>query len=143
MITSLTNQTVKDIRALSMRKVREEAGLFIAEGLKLVADAIEGGWPIRILVHRAGEDTPMLARALEATRRAGGEVVEVTPEILEKLSRRENPQTVHRRVRAAARADRATFASKPTPCGSASTGCATRAISAPSSAPPTRSAPRA
>ena len=26
-VTSLTNQTVKDIRALSMRKVREEAGL--------------------------------------------------------------------------------------------------------------------
>ena len=40
----------------AMRKVREEAGLFVAEGLKLVADAIDGGWPIRILVHRAGEE---------------------------------------------------------------------------------------
>jgi RNA methyltransferase, TrmH family len=93
-VTSLTNQTVKDIRALSMRKVREEAGLFIAEGLKLVAEAIDGGWPIRILVHLTGEDRPMLTKAIEATRRSGGEVLEVTPEILEKLSRRENPQTV-------------------------------------------------
>jgi RNA methyltransferase, TrmH family len=93
-VTSLTNQTIKDIRALSMRKVREEAGLFIAEGLKLVADGIEGGWPIRILIHRAGEDRPMLAKAIQATRRSGGEVLEVTPEILEKLSRRDNPQTV-------------------------------------------------
>jgi RNA methyltransferase, TrmH family len=93
-VTSLTNQTVKDIRALSMRKVREDAGLFIAEGLKLVADAIEGGWPIRILVHRAGENPPLLGTAIEATRRSGGEILEVTAEILEKLSRRDNPQTV-------------------------------------------------
>lgn len=93
-VTSLTNPLVKDIRALAMRKTREEAGLFVAEGLKLVADAIEGGWPIRVLVHRAGEDKPMLARAIAATHRAGGEVVEVTQDILEKLSRRDNPQTV-------------------------------------------------
>lgn len=93
-ITSLSNPLVKDIRALGMRKVREEAGLFVAEGLKLVADAIEGGWPIRILVHRSGEDRPGLDRAIEATRRAGGEILEVTGEILEKLSRRDNPQTV-------------------------------------------------
>jgi TrmH family RNA methyltransferase len=94
LVTSLTNETVKDIRALAMRKVREEAGLFVAEGLKLVADAIDGGWPIRILVHRSGEDKPMLARAIAATRRAGGDILEVTEEVLEKLSRRDNPQTV-------------------------------------------------
>jgi TrmH family RNA methyltransferase len=94
LVTSLANPLVKDIRALAMRKVREEAGLFVAEGLKLVSEAIEGGWPIRILVHRSGEDRPMLARAIAATRRAGGEVLEVTGEVLEKLSRRDNPQTV-------------------------------------------------
>ena len=97
-ITSLTNPLIKDIRALAMRKVREEAGLFVAEGLKLVADAIDGGWPIRVLIHRAGEDKPemkpMLREAVAATRRGGGEVLEVTTEILEKLSRRDNPQTV-------------------------------------------------
>ncbi|MDQ0472593.1 TrmH family RNA methyltransferase [Labrys wisconsinensis] len=94
LVTSLTNPLIKDIRALGMRKVREEAGLFVAEGLKLVADAIDGGWPIRILVHRSGEQRPMLSEAIAATRRAGGEVLEVTGEILEKLSRRDNPQTV-------------------------------------------------
>ena len=93
-VTSLTNPLIKDIRALEMRKVRQEAGLFVVEGLKLVADAIENGWPIRILVHRTGEDKPMLARAIAATGRAGGDVLEVTGDILEKLSRRDNPQTV-------------------------------------------------
>src|SRR5262249_54390603 len=82
------------IRALSMRKVREEAGLFVTEGLKLVADGIELGWPIRILVHRAGEERPLLARAIEAARRGGGTVLEVSQEVLEKLARRDNPQTV-------------------------------------------------
>jgi TrmH family RNA methyltransferase len=94
LVTSLTNPLIKDIRALGMRKVREDAGLFVAEGLKLVADAIAGGWPIRILVHRSGERKPMLSEAIAATHRAGGEVLEVTSEILEKLSRRDNPQTV-------------------------------------------------
>jgi RNA methyltransferase, TrmH family len=93
-VTSLTNPLVKDIRALAMRKVREEAGLFVAEGLKLVADAIAEGWPIRILVYRSGETRAMLDRAIDATRRAGGDVVEVTADVLEKLSRRDNPQTV-------------------------------------------------
>ena len=31
-ISSLTNQTVKDIRALHMRKEREATGRFLAEG---------------------------------------------------------------------------------------------------------------
>ena len=35
-VTSLTNPLIKDIRALEMRKVRQEAGLFIAEGLPAV-----------------------------------------------------------------------------------------------------------
>jgi TrmH family RNA methyltransferase len=32
-ITSLTNPTVKSVRALHMRKAREESGQFLAEGL--------------------------------------------------------------------------------------------------------------
>ena len=39
-ITSLTNPIVKDIRALAMKKAREETGQFVGEGLKLVTDAV-------------------------------------------------------------------------------------------------------
>ena len=94
-ITSLSNSTVKAVRALHMRKEREESGLFLAEGLKIVTEAIETGHAPRILLHgpeAAGH--PLLQRAADAARSAGGEVVEVTREILEKVSRRENPQTV-------------------------------------------------
>ncbi|HUG63492.1 MAG TPA: RNA methyltransferase, partial [Methylomirabilota bacterium] len=45
-ITSLTNPLVKDIRALALKKHRDETGLFLGEGLKLVTDALEDGWPV-------------------------------------------------------------------------------------------------
>ena len=35
-VTSLANPVIKDIRALTQKKARDESGTFIAEGLKLV-----------------------------------------------------------------------------------------------------------
>jgi TrmH family RNA methyltransferase len=95
LITSLTNPTVKAVRALHMRKEREESGLFLAEGLKIVIEAIDLGHAPHILMY--GPDAashPMLQRAVQATRAAQGEVIEVNREVLEKVSRRDNPQAV-------------------------------------------------
>jgi TrmH family RNA methyltransferase len=94
-VTSLTNPVVKAVRALHMRKARGESGLFLAEGLKLVADGLELGHTPRILLHgpdAAGQ--PLLRRAVNATAQAGGEVLEVSRAVLEKVSRRDNPQAV-------------------------------------------------
>jgi TrmH family RNA methyltransferase len=94
-VTSLTNPVVKAVRALHLRKAREETGQFVAEGLKFVIEAVELGFPPQILLHgREAAGHPLLTRALEATRAAGGEAVEVSRDILEKVSRRDNPQTV-------------------------------------------------
>jgi TrmH family RNA methyltransferase len=94
-VTSLTNPTVKAVRALHLRKARDETGLFVAEGLKIVAEAVDLGRAPRILLHgREAADHPLLRRALQATEAARGEVVEVTEEILAKVSRRDNPQAV-------------------------------------------------
>lgn len=94
-VTSLTNPTVKAVRALHMRKEREETGLFLAEGLKIVIEALEAGRAPKILMHGAdARDHPMLQRAVQETAAAGGEVIEVTRDILEKVSRRDNPQAV-------------------------------------------------
>jgi len=94
-ITSLTNPTVKALRALHMRKAREETGQFLAEGLKIVTEAVELGRAPRILMHGAeAAGHPLLRRAVAATEAAKGEVIEVSHDILEKISRRENPQTV-------------------------------------------------
>ena len=95
LITSLTNDTVKAVRALHMRKEREATGRFLAEGLKFIGEALDQGRAPRLLL--VGEEArphPLLERAKAETRTAGGEVVTVTHAILEKISRRENPQTV-------------------------------------------------
>ena len=94
-ITSLTNPTVKAVRGLHLRKEREESGQFLAEGLKLVIEAMDLGRTPKILMF--GPDAtshPLLRRAIEATQAGGGEVIEVSRDILEKVSRRDNPQAV-------------------------------------------------
>jgi TrmH family RNA methyltransferase len=94
-VTSLSNPTVKAVRALHMRKERDETGLFVAEGLKNVIEGIDTGHAPKILMH--GPDAaehPMMRKAVQATLSARGEVLEVTHDILAKVSRRENPQAV-------------------------------------------------
>jgi TrmH family RNA methyltransferase len=90
-VTSLNNDTVKAVRALHLRKAREESGLFLAEGLKIVTEAVDLGFRPTILMHAAqAAGHPALARAAALA----SETVEVTPAILAKISRRENPQMV-------------------------------------------------
>ena len=94
-VSSLTNRTVKAVRGLHLRKEREDSGLFLSEGLKIVVDAVELGHAPKILMHGPdAADHPQLKRCVEATLAAGGEVIEVTREVLEKVSKRDNPQAV-------------------------------------------------
>ena len=75
-ISSLANPTVKAVRALHLRKAREETGLFLAEGLKIVTEAVEAGRAPRILLYaREAADHPLLKKAAASARSAGGEVV--------------------------------------------------------------------
>ena len=95
LVTSLTNPTVKSVRGLHLRKEREQSGLFVAEGLKIVTEAVELGHAPRILMYgKDAEGRPLLKRAIQATLAARGEVIEVTQDILAKVSRRDNPQAV-------------------------------------------------
>lgn len=95
LVTSLTNPTVKAVRALHQRKARDESGLFVAEGLKNVTEGVETGAAPEILLYgREAADHPLLKAAAQATTTAGGEVIEVTQDILAKVSRRDNPQAV-------------------------------------------------
>ena len=96
-ITSLTNPLVKLARGLHLRKDREATGLFLAEGLKIVTEAVDLGHTPRFLLHGppgGGGEHPVLKRVVAATLAGGGEVLEVSREVLEKIARRDNPQAV-------------------------------------------------
>ncbi|MDD9909905.1 MAG: RNA methyltransferase [Ahrensia sp.] len=98
-ITSTANPRIKAIRALSMKKHREREGLFIAEGLKLAADALEGGWTIRQLIRSKPADTDMeLARRIDdiaaRSRAQGGDIILANAKVLSAITRRDNAQTV-------------------------------------------------
>ncbi len=94
-ITSLSNPVIKNIRALSMKKHRDETGTFLAEGLKLVIDALDLGWTIRTLIYaknQRGKEQVEKIAALTVAR--GGLVLEVSEKVLTAITRRDNPQAV-------------------------------------------------
>jgi RNA methyltransferase, TrmH family len=92
-LASTGNPIVKDLRALSSRKGREDSGLFLAEGLKLALDALDGGWDLRTLVvAKADLANPALARAAARARAAGADIVEASAKVMAAISRRDNPQ---------------------------------------------------
>lgn len=94
-ITSLANPIIKDIRLLEKKRHREETDSFLAEGMKLVIDALDTGWTLKTLIHaRAGrEDARVTALAGRAVA-AGADVVVVPEKILSSITRRDNPQMV-------------------------------------------------
>jgi TrmH family RNA methyltransferase len=94
-VTSLANPIIKDIKALTDKKAREQTGTFLAEGLKLVIDALELGWTIRTLVYaKAAKGKALVEQVATKTVASGGLVLEVSEKVLSSITRRDNPQMV-------------------------------------------------
>ncbi|AMY02367.1 RNA methyltransferase [Mesorhizobium ciceri] len=94
-VTSLANPLVKDIKALAQKKFRDQQNAFMAEGLKLVIDALDLGWQIRTLVFaKAGRGNAAVEKVAARTVAAGGMVLEVSEKVLVAITRRDNPQMV-------------------------------------------------
>ncbi|MCP4318445.1 MAG: RNA methyltransferase [Hyphomicrobiales bacterium] len=94
-ITSLSNPVIKDIRALSLKKNRDRMSSFMAEGLKLIIDALEQGWQIRTLIYsKAAKSNNGVEQAAAKTVALGGLVLEVNDKVLSAITRRDNPQMV-------------------------------------------------
>lgn len=94
-VTSHQNPKIKSIKALEMRKKRKESGQFVAEGLKVIATAMECGHVPDILVFEEGTAERGIGNDLvnwALNHRA--EVLKVPYDIMEKLSGRDNPQSM-------------------------------------------------
>jgi TrmH family RNA methyltransferase len=90
-ITSFSNETVKRLRSLRDKKARRLEGLFLAEGLRIMAEARDAGVLPRIVACSEGELHPLAATIVSETEAAGGEAISVPEEILAKMSGKDNP----------------------------------------------------
>ncbi len=98
-ITSTANPRIKWIKGLGLKKNRVQENLFVAEGLKLVTDAVDGGWTVRMLVHarRLLEDEALnqpIGELAAKVRARGGDVLITSDKVLTSIARRDNPQMV-------------------------------------------------
>jgi len=94
-VTSLANPLVKDIKALALKKFRDQQNAFIAEGLKLVIDALDLGWTIKTLVFaKSALGNQAVEKVASRTVAASGDVLEVSEKVLSAITRRDNPQAV-------------------------------------------------
>ncbi|SFP33216.1 TrmH family RNA methyltransferase [Qipengyuania nanhaisediminis] len=94
-ITGFSNPTVKALRALREKKHRKAAGKFLAEGLRLLTDARESGHiPETLVLSDKRDPHPLLSELERAVEASGGEIIETSPDILAKITGKDNPQAV-------------------------------------------------
>lgn len=94
-ISSLSNPVIKEIRALGQKKNRDRSGSFMAEGLKLIIDALDLGWHIKTLIYAgSGKGNKSVEAIAAQTVAQGGLVLVVSEKVLGAITRRDNPQMV-------------------------------------------------
>ena len=92
-VTAFSNETVKRLRSLRDKKARREEGLFLAEGLRILAEARDSGRLPEVIAFSAqGAAHPLAAEIIAAAESAGADAIEVPPELLAKMSGKDNPQ---------------------------------------------------
>jgi TrmH family RNA methyltransferase len=94
-ITAYSNPLIKYVRDLRDKRHRRESRQFLAEGLRILTEARDMGRLPRLLFYSAASAShPLVWSLVSAVEAADGEVIETTPDILSKLSGKDNPQAV-------------------------------------------------
>jgi TrmH family RNA methyltransferase len=101
LITSLSNPLIKQARSLRQKKARTESGLFLVEGIHHVGEAIEAGWDVESVLYASGVLTSAFAHDLITrirAERSGAQTMRepqpVTPQVMEALADKDNPQGI-------------------------------------------------
>ncbi|HYD18598.1 MAG TPA: RNA methyltransferase [Patescibacteria group bacterium] len=88
-ITSAANPAVKRLRSLGTKKYRDEEGVFLVEGLRHVEDALAGGFALETLGY-----APRASREIAAIAPRATHVLELTDDLLSRITQRDNAQSV-------------------------------------------------
>ena len=92
-VTAFSNATVKRLRALRDKKARRVERLFLAEGLRIIAEARDSRRLPEIIAFSAeGAKHPLAADIIAETEAAGGDAILTGADILSKMSGKDNPQ---------------------------------------------------
>ena len=94
-ITSLTNPKVKLVRALARRKERYATRQFVAEGVRLIEEAIKANLVPAFVLYTAQIENDARARALlERVRALTPDVLEVSEAVMQASADTETPQGI-------------------------------------------------
>ncbi len=94
-ISGFSNPTIKRLKSLREKKHRKREGHFLAEGLRILTEALDAGILPKLLVVAEDVELHPLAQKIEqATVANGGEVIETNTAIIGKLSGKSNPQSI-------------------------------------------------
>ena len=92
LITSLSNLRIKQARSLHQKKARRESGLFLVEGIHHVGEVIEAGWDVETVIY--SPDTLTSSFAHDLISRLNFAPQPVTPQVMNALADKENPQGI-------------------------------------------------
>lgn len=92
LVTSSSNPLVKQARNLRQKKARRESGLFLVEGIHHVGEAIEAGWDVETVLYAPDLLTSKFAHDLIA--RLASPPQPVTPQVMESIADKDNPQGI-------------------------------------------------
>ena len=94
-ISSLTNPRVKALRALERKKMRDETGLFLAEGPRLVQQGLAAGWSLdTLVVATRALERDYVSELVAAAGKSGTDVLAVPDRVIAKIARKDNPNAV-------------------------------------------------
>jgi TrmH family RNA methyltransferase len=92
-ITNASNPLVKEARALRQKKARAEMGLFLAEGILPVGEAVEAGWDVQTILYAPEILTGEFAQSLlERAAQKKIRVQAISRSVMESLAEKDNPQ---------------------------------------------------
>ena len=99
-ITSASNPLIKQLRGLERKKNRNESGLFLAEGARLIEQAMAQNWDIETLVvSNTGMDRDYIQSLARQAQKRGTRVIQVPDRLAGSIARKDNPQAVIAAIR--------------------------------------------
>ncbi|MEL7231329.1 MAG: RNA methyltransferase [Pseudomonadota bacterium] len=100
LISSASNPRIKTLRSLERKKGRGETGLFLAEGARLVEQALQAGWEVdTLVVSNSGAELDFVQDLAARVVGAGGSVLQVPDRLAGSIARKDNPQSVIAAIR--------------------------------------------